>query len=118
MTAAAKSTPNCYTCKRVFKEGGATQAPAVATCAQVLMHLVGLDGVTALRSCMAHRLRWCSCLNNSVANGVGLLLGLMAVVMRSTLMGLTVGISVGTLRIGACRCMEHVIYLLSLVWGV
>ncbi len=45
--------------ERVFKEGGATWAAAVATCAQVLMRVVGLVGSTALRSCDAHCLHYC-----------------------------------------------------------
>ncbi len=36
--------------ERVFAEGGAAYAAAVATCAQVLMHVVGLVGGMALRS--------------------------------------------------------------------
>jgi hypothetical protein len=40
------------------------------------------------------------------------------VAMRGTLIGLTVGMSVGTLGIGACGCMDCVICLLSLVWGM
>jgi hypothetical protein len=65
MTAVAKpgqlvggGTPDCSIRERVFKKGGATQAAAVATCTQVLMHVVGLVGVTALRSCVACCLRW------------------------------------------------------------
>ncbi len=42
--------PNCCVCEGVFEEGGATWAVAVANCAQVLMHVVGLIGVMALRS--------------------------------------------------------------------
>ncbi len=34
--------PECCMQERVFEEGGATQAAAVATCAQVLMRVVGL----------------------------------------------------------------------------
>jgi hypothetical protein len=82
------------------------------------MRVVGLVGVTALRSRVACRLRWHSRLDDLAPNVVGLLLGSMVVAMRGALMGLTVGISVGTLRIGACGCMEHVICLLSLVWGM
>jgi hypothetical protein len=52
------------------------------------------------------------------ANVVGLLLDLVMIAIQGTLIGLTVGISVGTLGIGACGCMEHVICLLSSVWGM
>jgi hypothetical protein len=82
------------------------------------MHVVGLVGVTALHSHDARCLRWCSRLDNSAANVVGLLLDSVMVAMQDTLIGLTIGISVGTLGIGACSCMEHVIYLLSSVWGM
>ena len=82
------------------------------------MHVVGLGGVMALHSCDAHCLRWRLHLDDSAANVVGLLLDLVMVAMRDALMGLTVGISVGTLGIGACGCMERVICLLSLVWGI
>jgi hypothetical protein len=44
--------PNFCVLERVFEEGGATWAATVATCTQVLMHVVGLVGVTALRSCL------------------------------------------------------------------
>ena len=40
------------------------------------------------------------------------------VVMQGALIGLTVGMSVGTLGIGACGYMERMIHLLSLVWGM
>ncbi len=60
--------------ERVFKEGGATWAAAVATCAQVLMRVVGLIVVTTLHSHEARRLRWCSCLDDSAADVEGLLL--------------------------------------------
>ena len=39
--------------EHVFKEDGATWVAAVATCAQVLMRVVGVFVVTALRSCEA-----------------------------------------------------------------
>ncbi len=125
MTAAAKpgqpvggGTPDCCVCECMFEEGGATWAAAVATCAQVFMCVVGLVGVTALRSHVAWRLRWHSYLDNSAAKVVGLPLGLIVVAARGALMDLNVRISLGTLRIGACRCMECVICLLSLVWGM
>ncbi len=60
--------------ERVFKEGGATRAAAVATCAQVLMRVVGLIVVMALRSREARRLFWRSHLDDSAANVEGLLL--------------------------------------------
>jgi hypothetical protein len=104
--------------EHVFEEGGATWAAVVATCAQVLMCVVGLGGVTALCSCVACCLRWPLHLDNSAANVVGLLLDLVMVAMQGALIGLTVGISVCTFRIGAYGCMVHVICLLSLVWGM
>jgi hypothetical protein len=105
-------------CERVFKEGVTTWAAAVATCAQVLMCVVGLVSGMALRSCDACRLRWRSCFDNSATNVVGLRLDLVMVATRGALIGLTVGITVGTFMIGACGCMDQVICLLSLVWGV
>jgi hypothetical protein len=102
----------------VFKEGGATWAAAVATCAQVLMHVVGLGGVAAFRSHDASCLRWRLRLDDSAANMVGLQIDLVMVATRGTLVGLTLGMSVGTLGIGVCSCMERVICLLSLVWGM
>jgi hypothetical protein len=47
-----------------------------------------------------------------------LLVGLMVVATRGALMGLPVGLLVGTPRTGDCDCMERVICLLSLVWGL
>ncbi len=105
-------------CERVFKEGGATWAAAVATCAQVLMRVVGLVGGMALRSRDACCLRWCLCLDNSATNVVGLRLDLVMVASRGAVIDLTVGISVGTLGIGACGCIDCVICQLSLVWGM
>jgi hypothetical protein len=102
----------------MFEEGGATRAAAVATCAQVLMHVIGLIVVTALRSHEAHHLRWRLRLDDSAAIVEGLLLDPVMVASQGALIGLTVGMSLGTLRIGACICMEHVICLLSLVWGM
>jgi hypothetical protein len=104
--------------ERVFNEGGATWAAAVATCAQVLMRVVGLVGGTALRSCDARCLHWRLHLDNSATNVVGLLLDLVMVARRGALIGLTIEISLGTLRIGACHRMECVICLLSSVWGM
>ncbi len=122
MTAVAKpgqrvggGMSNCHVRECVFKEGGASWAAAVATCAQVLLRVVGLVGVTALHSRVACCLCWRSRLDDSAANVVGLLLGSMLVVTRGSPMGLPVGISVGTLGNGACGCMERMICLLSLV---
>jgi hypothetical protein len=100
----------------VFEEGGATWAAAVATCAQVLMCVIGLVGGAALCSCNACCLSWHSHLDDSATDVVGLWLALVMVASRDALTGLSVGISVGTLRIGACSCMNCVIHLLSLVW--
>ncbi len=72
----------------------------------------------ALRSCEACRLRWRLHLDNSAANVEGLLLNPVMVATRGALIGLIVGMSLGTLRIGACVCMERMICLLSLVWGM
>jgi hypothetical protein len=104
--------------ERVFKEGGVTRAAAVSTCAQVLMRVVRLIVVTALRSHEAHCLRWCLHLDDSAANVEGLLLDPVTVAMRGALIGLTLGMSVGTLGLGACICMERVVCLLSLLWGM
>jgi hypothetical protein len=82
------------------------------------MCVVGLVGVTALCSCDACCLRWRLRLDNSAAYVVGLLLDLVVVAMRGALIGLTVRISMGTLKIGACGCMECKNCLLSLVWGM
>jgi hypothetical protein len=78
MTAAAKpgqrvggGTPKCCMRECVFKKGGATWAAAVATCACVLMRVVGLVGVMALRSCVARCLQWHLRLDDSAANVVG-----------------------------------------------
>jgi hypothetical protein len=108
--------PECHIAEHVFKERGATRAAAVATCAQVLMHVVELVGGTALRNCDDCCLHWGSCLDVSAANAVGLLVDLVVVAMWGALIGLTVGISAGTLRIGACGCMEGMICLLLLIW--
>ena len=82
------------------------------------MRVVGLIVVMALRSCEARCLRWHSHLDDSAANVEGLLLDLVMVAMQGALIGLTVGKSLGTLGIGACICMERVLCLLSLVWGM
>jgi hypothetical protein len=57
-------------------------------------------------------------LDDSAANVEGLLLDPVMVAMRGTLTGLTAGMSLGILGIGAFVCMEHVICLLLLVWGI
>ncbi len=133
ITAAAKpgygvgcGTPNCHVRERVFEEGGATWAAAVATWAWVLMHGVGLVGVEALKSHAAHRLQWHSCLDKLAGKVVGLMLvgwaglpvGLLVVGMGDALVGLPAGILVGTLIIGDCSCMERMICLLSLICGL
>ncbi len=118
--------PDCCVPERVFEEGGATWAAAVATWAQILMCRVGLVGVAELQSCEAHRLQWCLHLDELSGKVVGLmpgtqaslLVGSMVVATRGALMGLPVGLSVGTLRTGDCSCMEHVICLLSSIWGL
>ena len=79
------------------------------------MSVVGLVGGTALRSCDARCLHWHLHLDNSAINVVGLHLDLVVVATRGALIGLTVGITVGTLGIGACGCVDCVICLLSLV---
>jgi hypothetical protein len=104
--------------ERVFEEGVPFWAAAVATCALVLKRVVGLVGGTALRSCDACHLGWRLHLDDSATNVVGLLLDLVMVAIRGVLICLTVGISVGILGICACGCMEQVICLLSLVWGM
>jgi hypothetical protein len=75
----AGGTPECCMRERVFKEGGAACAAAVAICAQVLMRVVGLVGRTALRGHNAHCLHWCSRLDDSAINVVSLRLGLVMV---------------------------------------
>jgi hypothetical protein len=72
------------------------------------MCVVGLVGVMALHSCDAHCLHWHLRLEYSAANVVGLLLDSVMVAMLGTLIGLSVGISVGTIGISACGCMERV----------
>ncbi len=104
--------------ERLFEEGGAARAAAVATCARVLMRLVGLVGGMALHGHDAHPLHWRLHLDDSAINVVGLRLDLVMVATRGALIGVTVGITVGTLRIGACGCMDCVIRLLSLVGGM
>jgi hypothetical protein len=110
--------PECCMHERVFKEGGATWATAVDTCAQVFMRMVGLVGGTALCTCDARCLQWHSRLDDSATDVVSLWLGLVIVALWGVLIGLTVGISVGTFGIGAYGCMDCVICLLSLVRGM
>ncbi len=93
-------------------------AAAVATCAGVLMRVVGLVGGTVLRSRDARYLCWCLHLDDSAINVVSLRLDSVMVATRGALTGLTVGITVGTLGIGACGCMDCVICLLSLEGGM
>jgi hypothetical protein len=111
-------TPECCMHERVFEEEGADWAAAIATCPQLLMSVVGLVGKTVLRGLDAHRLHWRLRLDDSAINVVGLQLDSVMVAMRGALIGLTVGIMVGTLRIGACGCMDCMIHLLSLVGGM
>ncbi len=111
-------TPECCMRERVFEEGGVACAAAVATCAQVLMCVVGLVGGTALRSRDARYLCWRLCLDNSAINVIGLRLDSVMVATRGVLIGLTVRIMVGILKIGACSCTDRMIFLLSLVGGM
>jgi hypothetical protein len=110
--------PECSMHEHAFKEGGATWAAAVVTWARALMCVVGLVGRRALHSRDACPLRWCLYLVHSATDVVSLLLDLVMVTLQGVLIGLTVGISVGTLGIGACSCMDCMICLLSLVWGM
>ncbi len=87
--------------ERMFAEGCVACAAAVATCAQVLMCMNGLVGGMALRSCDAHCLHWRLHLDDSAINVVGLRLDLVVVATQGALIGLTVGIMVGPLGIGA-----------------
>jgi hypothetical protein len=82
------------------------------------MRVVGLVGGTALHSHDACCLHWHLHLDNSATNVVILRLDLVMVATRGALIGLTLGISMATLGIGACGCMERMIHLLSLVWGM
>jgi hypothetical protein len=66
--------PDCCMRKHVFEERGATWAAAVATCAQVLMRVVGLIVVMVLHCRKARCLCWHSHLDDSAANVKGLLL--------------------------------------------
>ncbi len=91
-------TPECHMRERVFEEGGAACAAAVATCARVLMHVVGLVSGTALHGHDACCLCWHSRLDDSAINVVGLRLDSMMAATRGALISLTVGIVVGTLR--------------------
>jgi hypothetical protein len=133
MTAAAKpgrlvggGAPNFCVHERAFKEGGAAWAAVVATRAQNLMHGVRLVVVVALHSCVARRLRRRSRLDELAGKVVGLMpgaqvgfpVGFLVVATRGVLMGLPVGLLVGTLGTGDCCCMERVICLLSLIWGL
>ncbi len=82
------------------------------------MRVAGLVGVMALCSRDACCLRWRLHLDNSAANVVSLLLDSVMIATRGALIGLTIGISVGALGIGAFGCIECVICLLSSVWGM
>ena len=103
MTAAANpgrreggGTLDCCTRDLVLKEGGATQAAAVATWALVRTRGVVLVGVAALCSCTTRRFRMRSRLADSV-------IVLVDVMLLSTL---------GT---DGCASMGSAIHLLSLV---
>jgi hypothetical protein len=89
--------PECRMRERVFEEGDATRAAAVATCAQVLMRVVGLLGRMAVHRRDARCLRWRLRLDDSATNVVGLWQDSMMVALQGAPIGLTVGISVGTL---------------------
>jgi hypothetical protein len=82
------------------------------------MRVVGLIVAMALRSHEACCLRWHLRLDDSAANVEGLLLDPGMVATWGALIGLTLGMSLGALGIGACICMECVICLLSSVWGM
>ncbi len=82
------------------------------------MRVVGLVGRMAWRICDACRLHWRLHLDDSTTNVVGLRLDSVMVALRGVLIGFPVGISVSTLGIGACGCMDCVICLLSSVWGM
>ena len=84
-------------------EGGATWAAFVATWALVRMQGDVLIGVTAFCSRTACRFLRRSHLVESVGMLVGLLVGAPLL---------------GTLGTGICMSMEHVILLLTLIWGV
>jgi hypothetical protein len=84
-------------------EGGATWDASVATWAPVRMRGDVLIGVAAFRSHMACRFLRHSRLVESVGMLVGLLVGAPLL---------------GTLGTGVCMSMEHVILLLTLIWGV
>ncbi len=118
--------PDCCVHECVFKEGGVTWAAAVATWARVLMRRVGLVGVTALQCCVDCRLWMHSCLDELAGKVLGLMpgaratlsLGLLVVATRGALIGLLVGLLAGTLGTGDYGCMECVICLLLLLWGL
>jgi hypothetical protein len=82
------------------------------------MPVVGMVGGMAVRSHGACCLHWRLHLDNSATNVVSLQLESVMVALQGALIGLPVGISVGTLGIGACGCMDCVINLLSSVWGM
>jgi hypothetical protein len=84
-------------------EGGATQAASVATWALVCTRGDVLIGVAAFRSCTARRFLRRSHLVELVGMLVGLLVGAPLL---------------GTLETGVCVSIEHVIFLLTLIWGV
>ena len=110
MTAAAKpgqceggGSLDCHACDLVLMEGGATQAASVVTWALVCTQGDVLIGVAAFRSRTARRFLRHSRLVELVGMLVGLLVGAPLL---------------GTLGTGVCVSMEHVILLLTSIWGV
>ncbi len=84
-------------------EGGVTRAASIATWALVCMQGDVLIGVAAFCSRTACRFLRRSCLVELVGMLVGLLVGASLL---------------GTLGTGVCMNMEHVILLLTSIWGV
>jgi len=91
---------DCHARKRVPIEGGAIRADVVATWALVRIRGKVLGGVAASRSRTAHRFRRCS----RLVALVGLVLGALLLL--------------GIFGIGVCVRVEHMILLLSSLWGV
>jgi hypothetical protein len=110
MTATAKpgqceggSSLDCCAPDLVLMEGGATRAASVATWALVCMQGDVLIGVAAFCSHTTCRFLRHSHLVESVGMLAGLLVGAPLL---------------GTLETGVCVSMEHVILLLTSIWGV
>jgi hypothetical protein len=110
MTAATKpgrceggGSLDCCVCDLVLMEGGATRAAFIATWALVCTQGNVLIGVAAFCSRTA-----CRFLRRS-----------HLVALVSMLVGLLVGTPLlGTLGTGVCVSMEHVLLLLTSIWGV